>query len=75
MPLRLTEQEKAGMAHLIGLLVAADEPRVMLACLRHMAERKAFGVIRGKLEAGEALEWIRLAEALRGVEDRLEDAA
>ena len=75
MPLRLTEQEKAGMAHLIGLLVEADEPAAMLACLRHMAERKAFGVTRGKIEHEEANAWIRLAEALRGVEDCLEDAA
>ena len=73
--MRLTDQEKQGMAHLLHLLLDADEPMTMLACLRHMAERKAFGAIRGRIERAEGNEWMRLADALRGVEDRLKDAA
>lgn len=65
----LNEQERDTLRHFLGLLLEADEPVAMLACLRRLAERKAHYAIRGALVDRQAAErWLRLAEALVTVE-------
>jgi hypothetical protein len=57
------------LRHFLGVLLEADEPEAMLACLRRLAERKAHYAIRGALVDRQAAErWLRLAEALVTVE-------
>jgi hypothetical protein len=65
----LDERERDTLRHFLGVLLEADEPEAMLACLRRLAERKAHYAIRGALVDRQAAErWLRLAEALVTVE-------
>src|SRR5580704_10444369 len=43
----LNKQEGDTLKHFLGLLLDADEPEAMLACLRRLAERKAHDAVRG----------------------------
>ena len=67
--------EKAALAQLLIALVEANRPETMLACLKRVAEYRAFGVTKGAIEPDEAERWMALAEALRTVERSLERAA
>jgi hypothetical protein len=65
----LNKQERDTLKHFLGLLLDADEPEAMLACLRRLAERKAHDAVRGAGVNRQAAErWLRLAEALVTVE-------
>jgi hypothetical protein len=65
----LNKQERDTLRHFLGVLLEADEPEAMLACLRRLAERKAHCAIRGALVDRQAAErWLMLAEALVTVE-------
>ena len=70
-----TPQEKAGLSHILQLMLDADEPETMLTLFRHVAERKAWTATRGRIDRDDANTWMRLADALRAAEDRLKDAA
>lgn len=70
-----TTQEKAGLSHILQTLLDADEPEAMLTLLRHVAERKAFGVARGLIDRNAAQRWTALADALRAAEASLKTAA
>ena len=65
----LNERERDTLRHFLGVLLEADEPEAMLACLRRLAERKAHYAIRGALVDRQAAQrWLALAEALAKVE-------
>ena len=44
----LNEQERDTLRHFLGLLLEADEPEAILACLRRLAERKAHDAIAAR---------------------------
>jgi hypothetical protein len=68
----LNKQERDTLKHFLGLLLDADEPEAMLACLRRLAERKAHDAVRGARVNRQAAErWLRLAEALVTVEHQV----
>jgi hypothetical protein len=68
----LNERERDTLRHFLGLLLEADEPEAMLACLRRLAELKAHDAIRGALVDRQVAErWFRLAEALVTVERQI----
>ena len=85
----LSEREQIDLRHWLGLLMDANEPGAMLACLKRVAELKAFRMLdldeRGMYAkrpvkvtaAGDR--WLRLAQALDRVEreiaSRSEDRA
>lgn len=52
-------------------LVEAEEPEVMLACLKRICERKAFKEVRRE-DRGEALRWQHMADAVTEVQLALE---
>ncbi len=66
--LRLTSLEKAKLYGLLQELLDADQPTVFVKVLKRVAERKAYQVVKGKIEIEESLVWIRLAEILADVE-------
>jgi hypothetical protein len=51
----------------LAILLEADEPEAFLGSLARLAELKAFGVVRGRIEAREAEVWSRLSEILTKV--------
>ena len=53
------------------LLLDADEPIALLGALRRVAEVKAYGVTKGKIDEPEALLWQALADALGETEKDL----
>jgi hypothetical protein len=68
----LNKQERDTLKHFLGLLLDADEPEAMLACLRRLAERKAHDAVGGARVNRQAAErWLRLAEALVTVEHQV----
>ena len=68
----LEERERDTLRHFLGVLLEADEPEAMLACLRRLAERKAHDAVRGARVNRQAAErWLRLAEALVTVEHQV----
>ncbi len=62
--LKLTSLEKAKLYGLLQELLDADQPTVFVRVLKRVAERKAYQVVKGKIEIEESLVWIRLAEIL-----------
>ena len=73
--MQFTAQEKVGLSHILQLMLDADQPETMLTLLRHVAERKAFSLARTRVDARQAEQWARLADALRAAEDSLKTAA
>jgi len=81
----LSEREQTDLRHWLGLLMDANEPGAMLACLKRIAELKAFkmldfdegGMYRNRpvrvTAAGDR--WLRLAEALDRVEREIASRA
>lgn len=67
----LSDQEKARLYHYLRLLLDADEPIALLGALRRVAEVKAYGVTKGKIDEPEALLWQALADALGETEKDL----
>jgi hypothetical protein len=70
-----TAQEKTGLSFILQGFLDADEPEAMIAVLRHVAERKAMGVMRGVITMNESKRWMALADALRTVEATVRPAA
>jgi hypothetical protein len=64
-------QEKAGLSHILQLLLDANEPEAMLTLFRHVVERKAFSVTRGLIDRDDAAQWTALADALKTAEAAL----
>jgi hypothetical protein len=61
----LDEWERDTLRHFLGLLLEADGPEAILACLRRLAERKAHDAIRGALVDRQSAErWLRSAEPI-----------
>jgi hypothetical protein len=59
----LAGQEKTAFRHFLGLLLDAEEPEATLDVLQRLAERKAYGAVRGVISIDDAERWLRLAKA------------
>ena len=67
------EHERTVLHGFLTHLLDADEPEALLASLKRIAERKAFGVTFGRIGAEEAARWQRMADALHRVEREYND--
>lgn len=67
----LDRNQRDELRHLLTLLMEANEPEALLASLRRIAERKAFGVTAGRLGLHDAERWQRLTDVMTEAEQKL----